>query len=77
MTVDRQIQQLDKQDFLEYLYQLQILAKEKFSFDIFIENRLSQNNKFEENNKRKIDFTACLDLGGQLDDINIRELAYE
>jgi len=77
MTVDRQIQQLDRQDFLEYLHQLQILAREKFSFDIFIENRLSQNNKLEENNKRKIDFTACLDLVGQLDDINIRELAYE
>ena len=77
MIITQQIQQLNKHDFVEYIHQLQLLAKEKFSFDIFIENRLSQNNKFENDNKRKVDFTACLDLGGQLDDINIRELAYE
>jgi len=77
MTIDTKIQQLDRHDFLEYLHQLQILAKEKFSFDVFIENRLSQNNKFEENDKRKIDFSSCLDLDGQLDEVNIRELAYK
>ena len=48
MMIAQQIQQLDKHDFVEYIHQLQLLAKKKFSFDIFIENRLSQNNKFEE-----------------------------
>ena len=77
MMIAQQIQQLNKHEFVEYIHQLQLLAKKKFSFDIFIENRLSQDNKVEESNKRKIDFTACLDLGGQLDNLNIRELAYE
>ncbi len=45
MTIDPQIQQLSKHDFLEYLLQLQVLAKEKYSFDIFIENSLPQEDK--------------------------------
>ncbi len=49
MTIDPQIQQLNKQDFIAYLHQLQILAREKYSFDIFIKNRLSQINEFEKN----------------------------
>ncbi len=76
MTIDPQIQKLNKHDFVAYLHQLQIFAREKYSFDIFIENSLSQDNDFKKN-KRKIDTTNCLDLGGQLDDINIREFAYE
>ncbi len=48
MMIAQQIQQLNKHDFLEYIHQLQLLAKEKFSFDIFVQNRLSQNNKFEQ-----------------------------
>ncbi len=77
MTIDPQIQQLSKHDFLEYLLQLQILAKEKYSFDIFIENPLAQSAELKNNNKRVIDTSVCLDLGGKLDKINVRELAYE
>ncbi len=55
MTIDPQIQQLNRQDFIAYLHQLQILAREKYSFDIFIKNRLSQINEFEEyTNKRTL-----------------------
>ncbi len=75
MTISPEIQQLSKQDFLKYLLQLQILAKEKYSFDIFIENNLSQINNSQDN-KRKIDTTICLDFNGQLDNVNVRELAY-
>ncbi len=52
MTIDPQIQQLSKQDFIEYLVQLQILAKEKYSFDIFIEDCLLQDAE-QNKNKRK------------------------
>ncbi len=75
MTIDPQIQQLSKHDFVEYIHQLQILAREKYSFDIFIENSLSQIADLQ-SNKREIDTASCIDLNGQLDDVNIRELAY-
>ncbi len=55
MTIDPQIQQLNRQDFVAYLHQLQLLAREKYSFDIFIQNRLPQSNEFKETtNKRPL-----------------------
>ncbi len=66
MTIDPKIQQLSKQDFVEYLHQLQKFAKEK---------HLSQITGFQ-SNKTKIDTATCLDLHGELDDINVRELAH-
>ncbi len=60
MMIAQQIQQLDKHDFVEYIHQLQLLAKKKFSFDIFMENRLSQNNKFEHTTKEEYSWYGCL-----------------
>ena len=61
MIITQQIQQLNKHDFVEYIQQLQLLAKKKFSFDIFIENSLSNNNKFEEHTtKQEYSWYGCL-----------------
>ena len=76
--IAQQIQQLNKHDFMEYIHQLQLLAKEKFSFDIFIENRLSQNNKFEKQTNKKIwKNKGKIKLNDNLEPSNIREIIYD
>ena len=76
MTV-QQVQQLDREHFLEYIYQLKAIAEEKFSFDIFIQNKQSKTDKLEKEDKRDLKHLGALDLGGMFDDINVREYAYE
>ncbi len=75
MTIDPQIQQLSKQDFVEYLIQLKILAKEKYSFDIFIENRLSQVETFPK--KRQWNAKGKITLKDNFDITNLRESIYD
>ncbi len=75
MTIDPQIQQLNRQDFVAYLHQLQILAREKYSFDIFIENRLSQVDNFLK--KRKWAAKGKIKLNDNFEPLNVREYIYD
>ena len=46
-------------------------------FHLSTEFNISTVEKKELKKKRKLNFTGCVDLQGSLDNINIREFAYE
>ena len=82
MTIQQIIKQtetLNKEDFQNLFFELLKKANTQYNFKIYVSNYIHDNQPVKKNKQKNINLEhfGSIDLKGSLDNVNIRDYAYE
>ncbi len=80
LETKKQVEQMNEQEFQSLFFHILKIANTKYNMSFFLSGILNKN-KIKTidatDGERELKHLGCIDLQGSLDNVNIREFAYE